>query len=196
MKEITKFIGGYIYDLQQIEVYYYDIPQSRYILIKESEIDGIDDSITVKKEYKIKVNEKPVDFTQLGTDYDVNIVKSWLNDVLTAKYPSPIQIENLIKLSKKPDELLTQALINVCENNHCLCPLYSSSIGCLEFTPFDISPTNPIFNSFKVKPLSQRKCIITALSYLRQHISEEEFANFKNRILEKIAGTQGGISEW
>lgn len=112
--------------------------------------------------------------------------KLWLMDILdkilTHQIPTPIQVKYLQNYSKQPNNLLTQSVLNTCENNDCICPLLFSPLACPEFVMDAIIPTYKRFTKKIPKKLSQLKCVQRMISTLRQLTTYEEFLGWLQRL--------------
>lgn len=135
-------------------------------------------------EYIYEVYRTPINLHKdLGR---VDDVKEWLEDAITKSYPTPTQLKNLYYFVQNPESLLTKAIINVCKNSDCFCPLVYTALGCLEFVPTDIVSHSGVI-IYKSKPFIEKKPVVLALSYIRQELPIEEWSMWMKRIEEKMS---------
>jgi hypothetical protein len=181
--DIMKLLGSSRKGQEQLEIYYFDDAVKDYIVIVKTDLDIEDDSIINQEEARLSLKDhKPINL--LEPDANVKILKEIFEDILTQKYPSPTQIKYLQFYVDNPDDLLTRCVINCCKNNDCICPLFFTSLGCIEFITTDIIHNGEL--KFRAKPLMEKKVVARLVSYLRQKLELEEFSEILARIRERM----------
>jgi len=176
------YLGGAKKGNEQLEIYYCENVKS-YILIVKTLFDIDDDSIVSQEEAKLYLKDhKPINL--LEPDANVKTLIEIFEDILTQRYPSPTQIKYLQFYVDNPDDLLTRCVIDCCKNNDCICPLFFTSLGCIEFVSNDIVSEDKI--KHKAKPLMEKKVVARLVSYLRQKLELEEFSELLTRIKERM----------
>jgi len=170
---------------------YYD-KFNKVIIARYSVVNPVSFKAEITNEEWYKVGKEA---SVILEDYSWISAQEFLDDVLTFKYPVPLQVKMLQFYESNPNHLLTQAVLNACMRNDCLCPLVYSPLGCPEFINKPIRSTWG--RNWEPKILSQRKCVMRCVSGLRQHMSAEEFGSLvmkiKNALLQAEAMRLSGF---
>lgn len=184
MNSEIKLLGGAVKGGKQIGIFWEKRPlfggdgkYQNYLLIRQETYD-LDEDLIDKKETKIEIPVGQISLLRASTD--IEKVKQVFEDIMTNKYPSPIQLKYLQFYVDNPDDLLTEAVINVCKRNDCLCPLFFSSLSCVEFVSMNIG------DKFVPKELVNKKCVSRIIAFLRNKMSLEEFSGMLSKMAERM----------
>jgi hypothetical protein len=164
MMEEMKFLGGA--SVLDYQTGFYLAGDNLFVVMSRVFPDGSTEVYHVEKH---KLFKEPKDL--IDTD-DIEYIRWWLGGVLTGSIPTPEQRRNLEIIVNNPDSPVTQAMIDVCMRNDCVCPL-ALTIGCLDFIRQAVEPRGR-GRGWSVVPLQQKKSVQRAISALLRHCSYSE----------------------
>ena len=150
-----------------------------HLSIITSEID-VDGEVINLKETKVKLFHSSISLSDLRRS-DIEFIKYILKNISTRKYPTVPMIELEYKLTSDPDNALTQAILEWCAKDKCLCALFFS-IGCPEFWNAVIEPEIGIYRH-NIAGILEKKCIKTTLTGLRKYLSADDVSEIGTELV-------------